>query len=688
MPKQPRNIGVIAHIDAGKTTVTERMLYYSHKEHRIGEVHEGAAAMDWMPEEQRRGITITAAATTIEWADHRVNIIDTPGHVDFTSEVERSLRVLDGAIGVFCGTAGVQAQSETVWRQADRYSVPRLAFINKLDRIGADFFRVVEMVRSKLGANVVPFQVPMGKERDFEGVIDLLERRALRFDEDSLGEKVLEDDVPEEYAEIVEMWREKLIESVAECDDALMDAYLEGEELSIDQVRAAARAGTLAQRITPVFAGAALRNKGIQPLLDAVCHYLPAPEDLGEVEGVHPHVGKRDDGPRVETRKLAADQPFCGLAFKTVADSHGDLVYVRVYSGKLTEGAQVFNSRTGKKDRAQKLYLMHANHREKLESVDAGNICAVVGFRETATGDTLSNPSAQIALEPPVFPERVIAMAIEPVAISDRDKLIECLEKLAREDPTFAWREDIDTGQLVISGMGELHLEILTERLLREFRVEATVGKPRVSYRQTIVEASEAEAVFEKKLGERTQFARVRVRVEPDPEAMRPEIVNRLDKATVPLEFHPSVEESLSAAAESGGGIGLPLMQIRAIALDGAARQGESSPVAFASAASQAFSEALAQAGSVVLEPVMRFELQVPEEYYGAVANDLNQRRTTIREVDLEAGIRALRGGVPLAEAFGYSTHLRGLTQGRGTMSLEPDSYAPVPEDVAERFRF
>jgi elongation factor G len=682
MAKHPiRNIGIIAHIDAGKTTVSERILYYAHKEHRIGEVDEGTATMDWMPEEQRRGITITAAATTIYWRDHRLNIIDTPGHVDFTSEVERSLRVLDGAIGVFCGTAGVQAQSETVWRQADRYRVPRLAFINKLDRVGSDFFRVVEAIRAKLRARPVPIQIPIGAEKAFEGVIDLIERRALRFDESALGANVLVGEVPSELRDEVERRREELVEAAAECDESLLEAYLEGGAISSDELRRALRKGTLARRIVPVLGGAALRNKGIQPLLDAVVDFLPAPEDIGSIQGLHPKTGKE------VSRKLESSASLCALAFKTVADPHGDLVYLRIYSGKLVSGAQVLNATSGKRDRAQKIYLMHANQRDKLEVAGAGEIVAVVGFRETTTGDSLSDPAHPVLLERPVFPETVVSMAIEPISIADREKLIVSLEKVAREDPTFRWRADKDTGQLVVSGMGELHLEVIRERLDREFRVGANVGTPRVAYRQTIQSAAEAEAVFERQLAGRTQFARVSVRLEPAPELLKPAVESELRKERVPLEFHPVINDALRAALESGGQVGLPLTQIRALILDGEFRPGESTPVAYAAAASSAFERALERAQSVILEPVMRFEIQLPDDYYGAVSTDLNKRRSTIREVDVEHGLRYIRGVVPLAEVFGYSGTLRSLTQGRGTISLEPEFYRPVPEEVAQRFR-
>ena len=675
-----RNIGIIAHIDAGKTTVSERLLYYTHKEHRIGAVDEGSATMDHLPEEQRRGITITAAAATIEWRKHRINLIDTPGHVDFTSEVERSLRVLDGAIGVFCGAAGVQAQSETVWRQADRYGVPRIAFVNKLDRVGADFLRVVDALRTCLGTRPVPLQLPIGREKAFDGVVDLIERRAVRFDQASLGMELIHGDVPPEMEDDVELWRDQLVEAAADCDESLMEAYVEGREISPEALRGALRKGTLERRITPVLAGAALRNRGIQPLLDAVCDYLPAPQDIVVVRGTHPKTGG------VLERKLSVDAFLAGLAFKTVADSHGDLVYVRVYSGRLVAGAQVLNGRTQRRDRAQKIFVMHAAEREMIPEAQAGDIVAVVGFRDTVTGDSVTDPRHPMLLEPPRFPETVIAMAIEPVSMADRERLLEALAKLSREDPTFRWREDRDTAQLVISGMGELHLEVIQERLEREFRVPATVGTPRVAYRQRILEAAEADYEFDRQLGGKAQYARVKVRIEPASELARTEVVNELRKKAVPLEFHQVIVDSLKAGLQSGGGVGLPLIQIRVRAAGGAFRAGDSTPAAFAAAATHAFDQALARAESVVLEPLMRIELQVPEEYYGAVSNDLAQRRSTIQEVDLEGGLRVIRGTVPLSEVFGYSGTLRSITHGRGTMSLEPESYQPVPDAVARRF--
>ena len=680
-PQSVRNIGIIAHIDAGKTTVTERMLYYTHREYRMGEVDTGTATMDWMPEEQQRGITITAAATTVEWGKFSLNLIDTPGHVDFTAEVERALRVLDGAVGIFCGTAGVQAQSETVWRQADRYQVPRIAFVNKLDRVGSDFFRVVEAIRARLHTNPVPLQIPVGREKEFEGVVDLIERRVIRFDAESLGEKLLISDVDEDLRPQVERWRDKLIEAVAEIDDEVLERYLAGEEVSTSELKAAVRKGTLARKITPVLCGAALRNKGVQPLLDAVCDYLPAPEDINGVVGTHPTSKKEIQ------RTLTAKEPLSGLVFKSVADQHGGLVYVRVYSGRLEQGQQVWNSRTGKKDRAQKLYLMHSCDREKVDSVEAGSIVAVMGFKDTSTGDSLADPSHPILLEPLRFPESVASMAIEPVSIDQRDKLLEALEKLAREDPTLRWRADEDTGQLVIAGMGELHLEIVKDRLLREFRVEAAVGAPRVAYRQTLARPSEADGVFERQVGGRSLFAKVSLRLELVPEETRPTVVSELHKDRIPLEFLPVIQEGVKDALNSGGILGFPLIQLRVRILDAEFRPQESTGPAYNAACALAFQLALERAGVTLLEPVMRFEIQVPTTYYGAVSTDLGRRRAAIQEVYLEHDIRIIRGRVPLSEVFGYSGTLRSMSQGRATISLEPEAYVPVPKEVEERFR-
>jgi elongation factor G len=677
-----RNFGIIAHIDAGKTTVSERFLYYTGKEHRIGAVDEGTAAMDWMPQEQERGITITAAATTLAWKGHRLNLIDTPGHVDFTAEVERSLRVLDGAVGVFCGVGGVEAQSETVWRQANRYRVPRIAFVNKLDRVGADFFRVLTSIKNRLNATPVALQIPIGKERDFEGVIDLVERREIRFDEESQGEKVIVGDVQPERAAQVAEWRDKLLEAAAEFDEEVMTAYLEGREVPAEAIRAAIRKGTLRMKILPVFCGAALKHKGIQPLIDAVLAYLPSPRDIGVITGIHPKTEKEIE------RQLTRDAHLAALAFKSQTDPHGDLTYLRIYSGEMKVGDQLLNVGNGQKERIQKIFLMHANHRERIESAGAGEIVAVVGLRSTFTGDTLADPHHPILLERLRFPDTVISMAIEPRSTADRDRLIEGITKLAREDPTFKWREDQETGQLVVSGMGELHLEILRDRLLREFKVEAGVGKPRVAYRQTLRIAATGDGVFERQIGGKNHFARVRVRVEPAPGAERPTVQSLLRKEKVPLEFHPAIEDGVKGALETGGTLGFPMIQIRVVIEDAEFRPGEASPIAYTTAASMAFDAAVALSEAVLLEPVMRFEIQVPDDYYGSVTNDLNKRRAEIREAGLQAELRILRGTVPLAEVFGYTTALRSLTQGRGAISLEPESYRPVPEEVAARFRF
>ncbi len=675
-----RNIVIIAHIDAGKTTVTERILYYSHREHRMGEVDLGTATMDWMPEEQRHGITITAAATTVFWRKHRIQLVDTPGHVDFTAEVERALRVLDGAVGIFCGTAGVQAQSETVWRQADRYKVPRLAFVNKLDRVGSDFFRVLESIRSRLRANAVPVQIPLGREKRFEGVIDLIERRSLRFDAETLGERVLVGDLGPCEAEECEAWRTKLLEAACEFDDQLLERYLSGQPIASAEIKAALRKGTLERRITPVLCGAALRNMGIQPLLDAVCDYLPAPEDVGFVIGTDASTKKEIQ------RKLSVEEPLAALAFKTALDAHGDLVYVRVYSGRLVEGGQVRNSRTGECERAQKLYFMHANHREPTSSADTGSIVAVTGFKETCTGDTLCDPKNPIFLEPPRFPDSVVSMAIEPVTIAERGKLLDALGRMVQEDPTLRLLPDKETGQVLVAGMGELHLEIVRERLEREFKLEASVGSPRVAYRQSVVRAAEAEGVFERSVGGHNLFARVRLRIEPSTAADRPEVTSNLSKEGVPLEFHPVILDAARDAAQSGGSLGFPLTQIRVSVLEAEYRSGHSTPSAYIAAVIAAFSRALEEAGVRILEPLMRFEIQVPEAYYGTVSLDLNRRRSTIQKVEVAEDIRIISGTVPLAEVFGYSNNLRSLSQGRASITLTPESYTPIPSHLRARF--
>ena len=685
MAQPIRNIGIIAHIDAGKTTVSERILFYSHKEYRLGEVDEGTATMDWMPEEQRRGITITAASTTVDWerhgASYRINLIDTPGHVDFTAEVERALRVLDGAVGVFCGTAGVQAQSETVWRQANRYDVPRLAFVNKLDRIGADFFRVVDSIRSRLQANPVPIQIPVGVEKEFEGVVDLVERQLLRFG-GAQGEEVTAEPLKGDLAEECETWREKLVESLADVDETVLEQFVAGAEVPPTLLREGLRRATLARKLVPVLCGAALRNRGVQPLLDAICDFLPAPEDLPYITTVDPESGAASEV------SAAPEKEFLGLAFKTVANPHGDLVYVRIYRGVLEAGHQVLNVRTGKKERVQKMYLMHAADRGSVDRMGAGNIVACVGLTGTVTGDSLADPKRPVLLEPPRFPDTVIRMAIEPVSIADRDHLLDALDTLQREDPTFRWRSDGDTGQIVISGMGELHLEILKERLLREFRVAAAVGKPRVSYRQTVAREATGVGVLEKQVGAKLHYASVTVSVRPAARAAIPAVVNELSKTDVPLEFHPAIEDGLKGAVAAGGVLGFPLTQLAAVVIEAEHRDPGASALAYGAAASLAFERALEGARQVILEPVMRFEIEVAEEHYGGVATDLGQRRASIAAVEADGDIRAIRGEVPLAEVFGYSGTLRSLSQGRASLSLEPASYLPVPPEVAENFRW
>ncbi len=681
-----RNIGIIAHIDAGKTTVSERILYYSGKEHRLGEVHEGSAKMDWMPEEQERGITITSAATTIYWPHrgdrHRVNLIDTPGHVDFTAEVERSLRVLDGAVGVFCGVGGVEAQSETVWRQANRYGVPRVAFVNKLDRVGSDFFAVVEAMRVRLGANPVIIQIPYGREKDFKGQIDLIDRELLLYEEDSLGAKMILKQIPDDIRPEADRWRDRLIETAAEFDDQLMSSYLDGEDVDPQLIRRALRKGTLAFKIQPVLCGSALRNKGIQPLLEAVCDYLPAPEDIGAVAGTHPKTGQSVQ------RRLDPDDYLSALAFKSAVDPHGDLTYLRMYSGRLRVGDQVQNVTRENRERIQKIFLMHANEREQIEEALAGEIVALVGLKETYTGDTLCDGKHPILLEALSFPDTVISMAIEPRSIADRDRLLEAVERIARDDPTFRSATDRETGQLVISGMGELHLDIIKERLSREFRVDARIGTPRVAYRQTILGEHVGEGIFERQVGQRAHFAKVSVRIRHDESVDRPLVESRLSKEIVPLEFHPSIEEGVRGAVESGGNLGFPLTKISATIEGAEYRQPEASAVAYVTAAADAVHRAMERAENVLLEPVMRFEIQVPDAYYGAVNNDFNRRRAIIAESELQGDLRLVRGTVPLAEVFGYTTVLRSLTQGRGNISLEPESYAPVPAGVAERFLY
>jgi elongation factor G len=671
-----RNIGIIAHIDAGKTTVTERILFYTKKIYKIGEVHEGAATMDWMPQEQERGITITAAATTCFWRDHRINLIDTPGHVDFTVEVERSLRVLDGAIVVFDGVAGVEPQSETVWRQADRYRVPRICFVNKLDRTGADFWRCVEAIRERLGVTPVAVQIPIGVEERFVGVVDLVEMRGIVW-RDDLGSTFDVVPIPEELRAEAERRHEALLETVAEVDDELTHRYLEGT-LTPDDVRRGLRLGTLQYRFVPVLCGAALRNKGIQPMLDAVVDYLPSPLDIPPVIGEHPVTGEE------VVRTASDDEPFAALAFKIVADPFvGRLAYVRVYSGTLRAGSTVLNATKGKRERVGRLLLMHANHREEISEVNAGEICAMVGLKETFTGDTLCDPDHPIILESMTFPEPVIEVAIEPKTKADQDKLALALQRLAEEDPTFRVSVDPESGQTRIAGMGELHLEVLVDRMTREFRVAAHVGRPQVSYRETIRQAADGVGRFVRQTGGRGQYGHVVLRLEPLPRGSGYEFVDRIVGGVIPKEFIRAVDAGIREALATGPHAGYPMIDVRAIVYDGSYHEVDSSEMAFKIAASMAIKDAVAKADPVILEPIMRVEVVTPEAFIGDVIGDLNSRRGTIEGTEHRGSTQVVRAFVPLAEMFGYATDLRSMTQGRASYSMEFSHYAEVPANLA-----
>ena len=676
-----RNIGIIAHIDAGKTTVTERILYFSGREHRIGAVDEGTAKMDWMEEEQSRGITITSAATTCEWKKHTIQIIDTPGHVDFTVEVERSLRVLDGAVGIFCGVAGVQSQSETVWRQADRYGVPRIAFVNKLDRKGADYFRVVDDIREKLGANTAAAQIPIGNEEDYCGVIDLVEMKAYRYtDAAGGGVDVTEIDIPDDLQEEAEVLRSQLIEQVAEFVEPLMEKYLAEEAIEPEELHAAIREAVIRQEIVPVFCGTALKSKGVHQLLDAILHYLPSPIDLPPVKGTNPKTEKEEERPP------DPGAPFSALAFKIASDPHGDLTYVRVYSGTAKLGQQVFNATRKKAERLNRIFQMHADERIQIEEIQAGTICAVIGLRDTSTGDTLCDKGKPLLLESPRFAETVISQAIEPKSSADRDKLVASLEKLGKEDPTFSYRIDEETDQILIAGMGELHLEVQSRRLGREFRVEANIGKPRVSYRQSIQSAARGEGRVSKPIGGKTQSGHVIVEIEPNPDERTVVVESQLSADDVPKEFHPAIVEGVENAVEGGGSLGYPLINVRVRIVGGSFQPTESSELAYTMAASHAFDEALDKAGTELLEPIMKLELALPAEYLSGVIADLNTRRARILEMRSELDPAEISATVPLGKIFGYTTTLRSLTQGRAQPPvLEPHDFQPVPADIAER---
>jgi elongation factor G len=677
-----RNIGIMAHIDAGKTTTTERILFYTGINYKIGEVHEGAATMDWMEQEQERGITITSAATTTHWRDNTINIIDTPGHVDFTVEVERSLRVLDGAVAVFDGVAGVEPQSETVWRQADRYGVPRICFVNKMDRVGAEFHRCVEMITDRLGATPLVVQLPWGVESDFRGVIDLVRMRALLWQTEGKGDKYDVVGIPDDHAEAARQWRDKLLETIAENDEEMMEAYLEGTEPSEEQLVAAIRRATIAGGITPVLCGSAFKNKGVQPMLDAIVDYLPSPVDIPPVQG---HEVNNEE--QVVLRKADPSEPFSALAFKIMSDQHlGKLTYIRIYSGTLESGSNVLNSSKGRRERIGKIYQMHANKREERPAAIAGQIVAVMGLKGTSTGDTLCDPSKQVILESMTFPAPVINVAIEPKTKGDQDKLGTAIQRLAEEDPTFQVRTDEETGQTIISGMGELHLEILVDRMRREFHVEANIGRPQVAYRETIRKKVEkVDYTHKKQTGGAGQYARVVINLEPTGgDGGGYEFENKITGGRIPREYIPSVDAGSQDAAEFGVLAGYPMVDVRVTLTDGAYHEVDSSELAFKIAGSMAFKRAAAMANPVLLEPVMAVEVRTPDDYMGEVIGDLNARRGQIQAMEERSGIRVVKATVPLSEMFGYVGDLRSRTQGRADYSMQFDSYAEVPPSIAK----
>ena len=675
--EKTRNIGIIAHIDAGKTTTTERILYYTGRIYKMGEVHEGSATMDWMEQERERGITITAAATTAEWNNHRINIIDTPGHVDFTVEVERSLRVLDGGVVVFDAVAGVEPQSETVWRQADRYGVPRICFVNKMDRTGASFWRTIEMTKDRLAANPVPVQLPIGIESGFKGIVDLVENRAYIYTDD-IGTMIESSDIPADMVDEVATQREKMVELIVESDDELTLRYLEGEEITPDELKAALRRATLHSRLVPVLCGSALKNKGVQLLLDAVVEYLPSPLEVPAVKGVVPG---RDEPVETPTDENA---PFAALVFKIVADPFvGRLAYFRVYSGKVGAGTYVLNSTKGRKERIGRLIQMHANHREDIQEVYAGDIAAIVGLKETFTADTLCDPTSPIILESIKFPEPVISIAVEPKTKSDQDKMDNALVRLSEEDPTFKVRTDPDSGQVLISGMGELHLEVILDRMFREYKVEANRGRPQVAYKETMRRPVRARGLFKRQTGGRGMFGDATVEFEPMDRGGGYEFVNKVVGGAIPKEYIAPIGRGISKKMEGGGRAGYPIVDVRATVVDGSYHEVDSSEMAFEIAGSLALQEALEKGGSAILEPIMRIEIVSPEQFMGDVIGDLNSRRGHVESTESKTGTVIVRGYVPLANLFGYTTDLRSMTQGRASSSFEFDHYQEVPQSVA-----
>jgi elongation factor G len=678
--EKTRNIGIMAHIDAGKTTTTERILYYTGKTHKIGEVHDGAAVMDWMVQEQERGITITSAATTCFWHDYRIQIIDTPGHVDFTVEVERSLRVLDGAVAVFCAVGGVEPQSETVWRQADTYGVPRIAYINKMDRTGADFDNVVKMMRDRLGARPIPIQLPIGAEDEFAGIIDLIEMNAIHFNEDDKGINPTIEEIPEDMLEAAEAARHELVEAAAEYDDRLLEKYLEGEELSVDEIKIALRQACLDTACTPVTCGASFKNKGVQPLLDAIIDFLPSPLDVPPIKGIDIKSGDE------VSRAPDPSGPFSALAFKVITDPYvGKLTYFRVYSGTLESGSYTLNSTKDTKERIGRILQMHANHREDLESASAGDIVAAVGLKSTSTGDTLCDDGAAVLLESMSFPEPVIDIAIEPKTKAEQEKLSTGLAKLAEEDPTFRVRTDTETGQTIIAGMGELHLEVIVDRLMREFKVEANVGKPQVAYRETASkDAEEIEARFVRQTGGRGQFGHVVITVTPQEPGTGYEFVNGISGGVVPREYIPAVDKGIREALATGVLAGYPVVDLKVELVDGSYHEVDSSEMAFKVAGSMAIKDALRRGRPVLLEPVMAVEVVTPEDFMGDVMGDLSSRRGHIEGMEARGNAQVIRASVPLSEMFGYATDLRSRTQGRAAYTMQFKAYEKVPKQVAE----
>ena len=683
--ERTRNIGIMAHIDAGKTTTTERILFYTGRVHKIGETHEGAATMDWMVQEQERGITITSAATTCYWEGsekqfdkHRINIIDTPGHVDFTVEVERSLRVLDGSVAVFCAKGGVEPQSETVWRQADKYSVPRMAYVNKMDITGADFYRVVDMMKTRLNANAVPIQLPIGYEDTFEGMVDLIKMRAIVYD-DKLGKEEEFIEIPEDMKEKAEEYRAALIEAVAESDDELMMKYLEGEELTEEEIIAGIRKQTIACKMTPVCCGSSYKNKGVQPMLDAVIQFMPAPTDIPNIKGINPETGEEDERPSSD------EAPFAALAFKIATDPFvGKLAFFRVYSGTLTSGSYVYNSSKGKRERIGRILQMHANHREEIEMVYSGDIAAAVGLKDTTTGDTLCDEKNEIILESMVFPEPVISVAVEPKTKADQEKMGIALQKLAEEDPTFRVHTDPETSQTIISGMGELHLDIIVDRLLREFKVGCTVGNPQVAYRETIRKAVKAEGKFVRQSGGKGQYGHCWLEITPREPGEGILFENKVVGGAIPKEYIAPIEAGVKEAMENGVVAGYPMVDIAVAVYDGSYHEVDSSEMAFKIAGSMGFRNGAEKANPVILEPYMKVEITVPEEYMGDVIGDVNSRRGRIEGMEARNGAQVIHAFVPLAEMFGYATDLRSKTQGRGNYSMEVDHYEDVPKNIAE----